>query len=134
MELFGIIPLLRKANVKRYLTKLKLYASVTSNKQYQEVAMPVVRVSEQLFKEIQKYAEPLVDDFESTLWKILKKADPNLVLNNEVKTPIIKGDTTPQVMFWRPVLESLVELGGEAPANKVVEKVEKTYTFSWLIY
>lgn len=86
--------------------------------------MPVVRISEELFREIQKCAEPLVDDFESALWKALKIAKPNQPTSHERTTPIVKGDITPQKMFWAPVLESLVEQGGEAPAQKVIEQVE----------
>ena len=86
--------------------------------------MPVVRISEEQFREIQKYAEPLVDDFESALWKVLKIAQSNQSKSREGTIQIVKGDVTPQKMFWTPVLESLVEQGGEAPAQKVIEQVE----------
>lgn len=34
-----------------------------------------VYISEELFMEIQKYAEPLVDNFESACWKAIKAKD-----------------------------------------------------------
>ncbi len=86
--------------------------------------MPVVRISEELFREIQKYAEPLVDNFESALWKVLEIPKAKQPITRERTTPIVRGDVTPQKMFWTPVLKSLVEQGGEAPAGKVVEQVE----------
>jgi len=87
--------------------------------------MPVVRVSEELFKEVQKYAEPLVDDFESALWKILK-----LVGKESVQTPIrrgtrIIGNLTPPRDFWKPILETLVDEGGQASVQKVIQSVER---------
>ena len=87
--------------------------------------MPVVRVSEELFKEIQKYAQPLVDDFESALWKILK-----LVGKDSVQTPIKRrtratGDHIPPRDFWKPILETLVDEGGRTSVQKVVQSVER---------
>jgi hypothetical protein len=86
--------------------------------------MPVVRVSEELFKEVQKYAEPLIDNFESTLWKILK-----LVGKDNVQIPtkhVIRstGNHIPPKNFWRPILEILVEAGGQAPVQKVIDSLE----------
>lgn len=58
--------------------------------------MPVVRISDKLFKEVQKWAEPLVDDFESTLWKIVdfanqaKKATTGEVERVQRKDPLIE--------------------------------------------
>lgn len=87
--------------------------------------MPVVRVSEQLFKEIQKYAEPLVDNFETTLWKILK-----LVGKDNVQIPIRRetrpvGNLTPPKDFWKPILETLVNEGGQASVQNVIQSVER---------
>jgi restriction system protein len=87
--------------------------------------MPVVRVSEELFKEIQKYAEPLVDNFETTLWKILK-----LVGRDNVQIPIRRGarstgNLTPPRDFWKPILETLVDEGGQASVQKVIQSVER---------
>jgi len=82
--------------------------------------MPVVRISEELFKEVQKYAEPLVDDFESALWKALRS-------NKKPKRPTPRGtgELTPQGEFWKPMLEALVEMGGQGPRQEVHEAVER---------
>ena len=87
--------------------------------------MPVVRVSEELFKEIQKYAEPLVDNFETTLWKILK-----LVGKDNIQIPIRRrarptGNLTPPKDFWKPILETLVDEGVQASVQKVIQSVER---------
>ena len=87
--------------------------------------MPVIRVSEELVKEFQKYAEPLVDDFESVLWKILK-----LVRKDSVQIPIryrprIPGILTPPGDFWKPILETLVDEGGRTSVQKVIQSVER---------
>lgn len=82
--------------------------------------MPVVRISEELFKEVQKYAEPLVDDFESALWKALGK-------NRKSKKPTPRGagELTPQREFWKPILETLVEMGGQGSRQEVHKAVER---------
>lgn len=87
--------------------------------------MPVIRISDELFKEIQKYADPLVDNFESAVWKVLK-----LVGNNDLKLPEkytsrAPGKLTPPKDFWRPILETLVERGGQEYAQEVVKSVER---------
>jgi hypothetical protein len=87
--------------------------------------MPVVRVSEELFKEVQKYAEPLVDNFETALWKILK-----LVGKGNVQIPIrsgarLAGNLTPPKDFWKPILETLVDEGGQASVQKAIQGVER---------
>ena len=82
--------------------------------------MPVVRISEELFKEIQKYAEPLVDNFETALWKALKA---NKRVKNENIFVKEKSQITPQKYFRIPILEVLHQAGGQ----QYVENVEKTF-------
>jgi len=87
--------------------------------------MPVVRISEELFKEIQQYAEPLVDDFESALWKVLQlaqKSDIKIPTKNKARRI---GNLTPPKDFWKPILETLLENGGQASAEQVIEGVER---------
>jgi len=86
--------------------------------------MPVVRVSEELFTEVQKYAEPLVDDFESALWKILKLVGKDNVQTPARRRPRATGNLTPQRDFWKPILETLVDEGGRASVQKVIQSVE----------
>ena len=90
--------------------------------------MPVVRISEALFQEVQKYAEPLVDNFESALWKALRSVKPD-----KEKTPVkfkksrsrATGDLTPQEEFKRPILAALVERGGRASRPEIHTDVER---------
>jgi len=82
--------------------------------------MPVVRISEDLFKEVQKYAEPLVDDFESALWKALGRNR-----RSKKPTPRAKGELTPQGEFWRSMLQALVEMGGQGSRQEVHKAVER---------
>ena len=87
--------------------------------------MPVVRISEELFKEVQKYAEPLVDNFETTLWKILKlvgKDDVQIPMRHEARST---GKLTHPKDFWRPILKILVDEGGQASVQKVIQSVER---------
>ncbi len=87
--------------------------------------MPVIRISEELFREIQRYAEPLVDDFESALWKVLKLARKNGTETSAKREPRITGNLTPVREFWEPVFKALVERGGQASRVEVLEAVEK---------
>ena len=86
--------------------------------------MRVVRISDELFKEVQKYAEPIVDNFETALRKALKsvnKGDVEMTL----KTKSAKTENlTPQKEFWVPILETIVAKGGKADAQAVVDGVE----------
>lgn len=86
--------------------------------------MPVVRISEQLFKEVQKYAEPLVDNFETALWKALRLRGPSPVGRNK-HGPRGVGELTLPREFLKPALEVLVEREGRASRAEVHEAVEK---------
>jgi len=87
--------------------------------------MPVVRISEELFKKIQEYAEPLVDNFETALWKALQSARKNSTGTSIKHKPRTAQDLTPQKDFWKPILETLVDEGGQAKVQEVVEGVER---------
>ena len=89
--------------------------------------MPVIRISEALFKEVQKYAEPLVDDFESTLWKLLRLGSSTTKARRRTSS-VSRGEMTPVREFWRPTLEALVESGGRAERTEVHKAVEKKMT------
>jgi hypothetical protein len=93
--------------------------------------MPTVRISDALFKEVQKYAEPLVDDFETAMWKILRKVGTEQPSQQSqvryIKTAarrVLSFEGTPQNHFRVPILDSIQELGGEARANRVCELLE----------
>jgi hypothetical protein len=82
--------------------------------------MPVVRISEELFKEVQKYAEPLVDNFETALRKALGLKNQKQVGSNEHR----QSSMTKPKEFWKPLLEVLVERGGRASREEVHNAVE----------
>lgn len=82
--------------------------------------MPVVRISEELFKEVQKYAEPLVDSFETALRKALGLRSQKPVGPNEHG----QSRLTPPKDFWKPLLEVLVDRGGRASRAEVHKAVE----------
>jgi hypothetical protein len=94
--------------------------------------MPVVRISEELFKEVQRHAEPLVDNFETALWKALRMRDESLADSSQSKTGLstlprrrkrarsfAQGTLTPPRDFWKHVLGILIEKGGKAPRQEV---------------
>jgi hypothetical protein len=87
--------------------------------------MPVVRISEELFKEIQKYAEPLVDNFEAALWKVVKASKGEPVGSKVPKQRRFRGELTPQRTFRKPILEILISKGGTAEGREVVEELER---------
>lgn len=92
--------------------------------------MPVVRISEALFKEVQKYAEPLVDSFESALWKALR-IDRSMTDRKTIAAKQRKprsratGELTPQDEFKKPILAALVESEGRASREEVHKVVER---------
>ena len=87
--------------------------------------MPVIRISDELFREIQKYAEPLVDNFETALWKAIGKNKKGQPIRRRKGKSGASGELTPPKDFWRPVLEALVERGGRASRQEVHNAVEQ---------
>jgi hypothetical protein len=88
--------------------------------------MPVIKISEELFKEVQKYALPLVDNFESALWKALKKEGANVITIKPRRARTrASGKLTPPKDFWKPILESMIERGGSASRKEYKKDVEK---------
>jgi hypothetical protein len=87
--------------------------------------MPTVRISEELFREIQKYAEPLTDNFESALWKALgKKGKGDLPGTRAPRIPA-SSKLTPSFEYWKLILEVLIERGGKAPRQQVHDDIER---------
>jgi hypothetical protein len=90
----------------------------------------VVRISEELFEEVKRYAEPLVDNFESALWKALRlaKSTPDKkVIAAKQRKPRTRatGELTSQDEFRKPILEALVEKGDRASREEVHKAVER---------
>lgn len=87
--------------------------------------MPVIRISDELFREVQKHAEPLIDNFESALWKALGKNKGGQPIRHRNTKSSAVGELTPPKDFWRPILETLVERGGRASRQEVHNGVEQ---------
>jgi len=87
--------------------------------------MPVVRISEELFREVQKHAEPLIDNFESALWKALGKNESGKPIGQRRAKSHAVGELTAPKIFWRPILEALIERGGRASRQQVPNDIER---------
>lgn len=87
--------------------------------------MPVVRISEELFREVQKHAEPLIDNFESALWKVLGVSKGRRSVEQRgIKSRAVGKLTAPKI-FWRLILEVLVERGGQASRQQVHNDIKQ---------
>ncbi len=98
--------------------------------------MPVIRVSDETWTALKAWAEPLEDSPADAILRLLEFAQRLLdktLRDGERDTP--HDDTerrplrrtrgiTPQKEFRKPVLDALVDLGGSAPARRVLELVE----------
>lgn len=58
-----------------------------------------------------------------TLFEAARK--PTRLVRKTNRSPLLRGLRTPEGAFRRPILEALVELGGEAPIDDVLALVEK---------
>jgi len=87
--------------------------------------MPVVRISEELFREVQAYAEPLVDNFETALWKALGKDKGLQLVRRRKDKARASAPLTSAKDYWRPILETLVESGGKVSRQDVHDAVER---------
>jgi restriction endonuclease Mrr len=74
---------------------------------------PVIRISDDLFKELQKLAEPLVDNVEDIIWKLIKK-----------KKPGARSQDGLNQRFARDILKLLHDLGSLS-SSKVLAELER---------
>lgn len=84
--------------------------------------MPVIRVDDDVFRELQKRAEPLVDTPNSVLRRLL-----GLDKGSGVPGPSgvsISGKRTPRSAFRLPILQALEALKGRGRMSRVLEQVE----------
>ena len=103
--------------------------------------MPVVRVSDETWAALKKWAEPLEDSPDDVIRRLLEFVErasdkaPSDARRHGPRTDSARIDSerrplrrtrgvTPQKEFREPVLDALVELGGGAPAKRVLELVE----------
>jgi hypothetical protein len=81
---------------------------------------PVVRISDDLFKELQKLAEPLVDNLEDVIWKLIGKKKNDVVIVSTGRRPKVGLNQR----FARDILELLRDMG-PLPSTRVLEELEK---------
>ena len=110
--------------------------------------MPVIRISDENWERLKRWAVPLEDSVDDALGKVLNAAEslgghPQQVYPNgdgnefgetdsdkSVGRPTRarrrrKGQKVPQSEYERPILESLDKLGGKASATDVLNEVER---------
>jgi len=102
--------------------------------------VPVIRLSEPTWNRLQQWAEPLVDNVDDVICKILDVADQHKKQNSQQPTnlesvsrhqehsttiKLRKGVKTPQGEYRGPILLDLYKLGGSAKINVVLTKVEE---------
>ena len=89
-------------------------------------AMPVIRVSDAVYRELQRRAQPFVDTPDTVLARLLgvgggQTRDVGLRPGRARKP---SGDTTPRSEYRLPILRALERLGGQGPAREVLRLVE----------
>jgi hypothetical protein len=97
--------------------------------------MPVIRINDNTWERLKKWAVPLEDTAEDTLKKVLDVAEEHLNCPKIPKPPpekpptpggkIRKGKKLQQEFYHRPILEVLVELGGKASTSDTLKVVEQ---------
>ena len=102
--------------------------------------MPVIRVSDETWERLKKFAIPLEDNADDAVRRVLDAAEeyfgPSEIHRAEPSTTTTKlagterqrtrGRKVPQGAFERPICEALYELGGEAAAKGVLSRVEES--------
>jgi len=85
--------------------------------------MPVLRVDDEVWEELKKRAVKLglvFDTPNTVLRKVLGLGEKSKVSRQRVP-----GKLTPQGEFWKPMLEALVEMGGQGSRQEVHKAVER---------
>ncbi|MEK7361286.1 MAG: hypothetical protein AAB133_04315, partial [Pseudomonadota bacterium] len=98
--------------------------------------MPVIRISQNTWERLQRHARPFEDSPEDIISKALdvfegrpegKPKEGKRLTAPQVRkaTPRNDGSKIPQREFWGPLLETLVELGGEARLTPIQDIMKK---------
>src|SRR5262245_51375934 len=94
----------------------------------------VIRVDEDVYKALQKRATPLEDTPSSVIRRLIEEIETHPEDTAEKhagdkRPPVRSADRTPQQAFRRPILETLVQMGGrgsvEAVLNEVYAKMKR---------
>lgn len=87
--------------------------------------MPVIRVDDDVFRALQRRAEPLVDTPNTVLRRLLGLSENKKGAVQAVPPMPPQGNRTPQRAFRVPILRALSELGGQAQTHVVLRMVEE---------
>ncbi len=91
---------------------------------------PVIRVDDEVWKDLQKHAEPLVDSPNDVLRRLFrlngKPSAPGVVapLKALPQAPV-GAQAVPDREYRRPILEILVAMGGRGATHDVLQAVEQ---------
>ena len=97
--------------------------------------MPTIRVDEEVWGELQKTAEPLVDNPNSVLRRLLGLPDrrghsrAETTRNGNARADMTRaapGTISSRTIYRQPILEVLAEMGGQGPASEVLRGVYDT--------
>ena len=86
--------------------------------------VPVIRVDEEVFAELQTRAEPFVDSPNSVLRTLLGLELKEPKGGKMPKTRMPEGARTQEREFYRPILEPLADRGGRARVAEILESIE----------
>ncbi len=100
--------------------------------------MPTIRVDEEVYAALGKRAEPFVDTPNDVLRRLLelmparqssvaaiRKGEDERVTDSARRFNGHRVEATPKAVYRRPILEILVEAGGEADVRSVLAKLEQ---------
>lgn len=101
--------------------------------------MPVIRISDTTWERLKQWAEPLEDSPEDVIRKVLDLAEKHKEpqrpqFTKPIRTIVAKeftrsgrlrsGLKAPMESYRLPILQSIYELGGSAPTDEVLKRVE----------
>ncbi len=92
--------------------------------------VPEVTITNETFMRLQRHARPLVDTVDSVISRLLDLADASgglpvheQALQRRERERASVGQILPEHEYFVPILQALVERGGEAPAVDVIDRV-----------
>jgi hypothetical protein len=85
--------------------------------------MRVIRVDDEVWRALQKKAQPFEDTPNSVLRRVLKVNNSGPRKNAGKR--IQRGERTPQEQFRQPILQALYERGGSGKTAEVLDRLEE---------